>query len=219
MGTDDSRERASAHYDDLAILYEKARPAYPELALRWMLGDSPLHVTDVGAGTGKLTRSLVALGHSVVAIEPSEGMRSVLRETIDGIEILDGTAEELPQVDDSVDAVLTGQAYQWFEHSSANREFARIVRPGGIVGLLFNASDRNVPWVAEMAQILVRVEKVDTHRTTLGQKARLEKRLCGRRNSRVPARPGDDVDGSTRSDSHSSSGSRLAKLDPPSAAR
>ena len=66
---DDRLERA-ASFAAVAGPYERARPGYPDDAVRWLAGETPCDVVDLGAGTGKLTRSLVALGHRVTAVEP-----------------------------------------------------------------------------------------------------------------------------------------------------
>lgn len=121
-----------------ADAYERARPAYAQEAIDWIgertgLGPGRT-VVDVGAGTGKLTRQLVATGARVVAVEPIPEMRAKL----DGVEALDGTAEELPLADGSVDLVTAGQAFHWFHPGRAVPELHRVLKAGGWVAILWN---------------------------------------------------------------------------------
>src|SRR5205809_6814367 len=83
-------------FADVADAYERARPGYPDDTVRWLAGDSPCDVVDLGAGTGKLTRSLVALGHRVVAVEPLEEMRAELLRAVPQVSALAGNAESIP---------------------------------------------------------------------------------------------------------------------------
>jgi SAM-dependent methyltransferase len=111
-------------------------------------------VLDVGAGTGKLTRALLAAGHEVVAVEPDEVMRGAFVAALPGVEVLPGTAEALPVADSSFDMVAAGQAFHWFEPESALPEFARVLRPHGTLSVIWNVRDESVPWVAELGQVL-----------------------------------------------------------------
>jgi SAM-dependent methyltransferase len=111
-------------------------------------------VLDLAAGTGKLTRLLVATGADVIAVEPVAGMRDQMIANVAGIDVLDGVAEAIPLGDESVDVVTVGQAFHWFEASVALAEMARVLRPGGGIGLLWNEADASVPWVDELATII-----------------------------------------------------------------
>ena len=95
VNRDEKRGRASS-FGEVADAYERARPGYPEDAVRWLTGDEPCDVVDLGAGTGKLTRSLVALGHRVTAVEPLAEMREHLRAAVPDATALEGSAEGLP---------------------------------------------------------------------------------------------------------------------------
>lgn len=136
-----------------AELYDRIRPSYPPEALEWLLGAHPLRVLDLGAGTGILTRVLVALGHEVIAVEPDAGMRDKLLSRSPHVLAEIGSAERIPLPDGSVDAVVAGQAYHWFDQDKAHPEIARVLKVGGVFGPLWNMRDDSVDWVKEMSQI------------------------------------------------------------------
>ena len=151
---DDHRERA-ASFAGVADVYEQARPGYPDDAVRWLAGDEPRDVVDLGAGTGKLTRSLVALGHRVTAVEPLEAMLARLRSAVPGAIPLLGRAEAIPLADGSADVVTVAQAFHWFDRPAALREIARVLRPHGRVSLVWNTRDDTEEWVAEFTDTII----------------------------------------------------------------
>ncbi|MEH1102872.1 class I SAM-dependent methyltransferase [Micromonospora sp. CPCC 205561] len=135
--------------------YDRFRPRYPEAAVRWALDglDAPARVVDLGAGTGILTRGVLALGHHVVPVEPDPGMRAQLETATPGTPALAGSAESVPLPDGAADAVLAGQAYHWFDPERAHAEIARLLRPGGLLAPIWNLRDERTAWVAELARI------------------------------------------------------------------
>jgi len=156
---DDARRRTSFGTLVDAARYDDLRPGYTTDAVDWLVGAParPLRVLDLAAGTGKLTRVLRALGHEVVAVDPSEAMLAALREASPGdpgVQVLVGTAEEVPLPDASVDAVTVGQAWHWLRPATAVAELARVLRPGGSLGLAWNARDLAVPWMAAFEQVV-----------------------------------------------------------------
>ena len=144
--------------DTHAERYERARPSYPAGAVSLLARELPIgpgrRVLDLAAGTGKLTRLLVPLGADVVAVEPLAAMRSQLASSLPTVEALEGSAEAVPVPDASVDAVTVAQAFHWFDAPAALDELARVLRPGGGLGLLWNERDDTVPWVAELSRIM-----------------------------------------------------------------
>ena len=152
-------------FADVAAEYELGRPGYaPEAvaAIRDGLGlAAGARIADVGAGTGKLTRALAAApeGFDVLAVEPFDAMRAALTAALQGVEVLDGTAEALPLPDASVDAVACGDAFHWFDGARAAPELARVIRPGGGLALLWNsaAGEAGEPWGAELGALLAGV--------------------------------------------------------------
>lgn len=115
--------------------YERGRPGYPDEALAPLALSPGLVVLDLAAGSGKLTRRLVESGAEVIAVEPVAEMRAALPE---GVRTLDGTAEEIPLDDASVDLVTVAQAFHWFDADAALAEIHRVLRPGGRLALLWN---------------------------------------------------------------------------------
>ncbi|MGV9216183.1 class I SAM-dependent methyltransferase [Micromonospora sp. RB23] len=134
--------------------YDRFRPRYPEAAVRWALdGLRDAHVVDLGAGTGILTRQVLALGHDVTPVEPDPGMRAQLDAATAGCSALAGGAEAIPLPDDAADAVVVGQAYHWFDRDRAHAEIARVLRGGGTFAPIWNLRDERVAWVAELGRI------------------------------------------------------------------
>ena len=155
-------EVAAAGFSDAAD-YEAARPSYPPDAVAWFVEHLRIEpgrrVVDLAAGTGKLTRLLAPAGADLIAAEPVAGMRATFRSVLPGVPVMGTTAEHLAFRDDSLDAVTVAQAFHWFDHDAAIGELARVLRPGGRVGLVWNARDRSVDWVDRIWGIMDRVEK------------------------------------------------------------
>ncbi|MFI9504802.1 class I SAM-dependent methyltransferase [Nocardia sp. NPDC052566] len=137
-----------------AVAYAEHRPDYAPAAVRWALEPAPgLRVLDLGAGTGKLTGTLIALGADVIAVEPDPAMLIELRRALPDIRALPGSAEAIPLPDGSVDAVLAGNAMHWFDMAVAGAEIARVLAPGGILAGLWNVMDDRVDWIAGLERI------------------------------------------------------------------
>ena len=95
-------------------------------------------VLDLGAGTGKLTEVLARRYAHVIAVEPLPELRAFLEQRVRSADVRDGRAEDIPVADAGVDAVLAGQAFHWFANDIAVAEIARVLRPGGVLALLWN---------------------------------------------------------------------------------
>ncbi len=126
--------------------YERGRPGYPPaavdfLATRLRLGPGRM-VVDLAAGTGKLTRPLLATGAEVVAVEPVAEMRAALPADA---RVVDGTAEAMPLPTASADAVAVAQAFHWFDGDAALAEIHRVLRPGGALALVWNRRQMDDP--------------------------------------------------------------------------
>lgn len=138
-------EVAARGFSSAADVYERARPGYAREAVAWLcerMGIGPGRtVLDLAAGTGKLTRDLVPSGATVIAVEPLDEMRVYLERALPQVESLSGTAEQIPLEDGSVDAVVCGQAFHWFDPDCALPEIHRVIRPGGALALVYNSRD------------------------------------------------------------------------------
>lgn len=141
-------------FGTVAGAYERSRPGYPAEAVRWLIGDRPRRVIDLGAGTGKLTRDLVAYGHNVVAVEPSGPMLVQLRQVLPSTDARQGTAESIPAEDASFDVVVMAQAFHWVDREVAVPEIARVLRPGGRLALVWNLRDESERWVHDLWQVI-----------------------------------------------------------------
>jgi SAM-dependent methyltransferase len=148
------RRQLSSSFGAAALAYAEHRPDYAEAAVRWALEGAPgPRVLDLGAGTGKLTAGLLALGVEVTAVEPDPEMRGELRRALPEARALAGGAEAIPLPDGSVDAVLAGNAMHWFDMEVAGPEIARVLAPGGTLAGLWNTLDDRVDWIAGLAEV------------------------------------------------------------------
>jgi SAM-dependent methyltransferase len=138
----DERLLLGSSFGAAAIAYAEHRPDYAQAAVRWALERAPgSRVLDLGAGTGKLTATLVSLGAEVIAVEPDPAMLTELRRALPTVRALPGSAEAVPLPDASVDAVLAGNAMHWFDMNIAGPEIARVLEPDGILAGLWNVFD------------------------------------------------------------------------------
>jgi ubiquinone/menaquinone biosynthesis C-methylase UbiE len=149
-----TRTELAGSFDAIAAAYELGRPEYPDAVLDWWdeLGAfEPGHlVLDLAAGTGKLTR-LLPIVCELHAVEPLANMRTEFVAAVPDVDVLDGTAEQIPYPDDTFDTVLVAQAFHWFDQDIALDEIARVLKPGGGLGLVWNEDDSTAaPWLAKV---------------------------------------------------------------------
>jgi len=144
--------RASGlEFGNAAADYERGRPDWPTAVLDALPLGPEAEVLDLAAGTGKLTRLLAGRYARVVAVEPDDGMRAL----IEGVESLCGTAEAVALPDGSVDAVFVAEAFHWFDGEQAVQEIARVLRPRGVLALMWNTDWEFDPDVPEEASELL----------------------------------------------------------------
>lgn len=141
-------------FGSVAEAYDRGRPGYPRAGAAWLTGPEPLTVLELGAGTGKLTAELVALGHDVHAVDPDPRMLAVLERRLRGVRTSVAAAEQLPLVDGSVDVVVAAQALHWFDLDRALPEIARVLKPGGRIGAVWNQRDERIPWVRRLGELI-----------------------------------------------------------------
>jgi SAM-dependent methyltransferase len=157
----DIHDAALRGFSREAAAYGRGRPEYPAELGGWLAGTLRLGpgrtVADVGAGTGKFTRLVAATGARTIAVEPVAAMRAQL-QALPGVEALEGTAQALPLPGASLDAVVCAQAFHWFASAEVLDEFARALRPGGRLGLVWNVRDESVDWVAQITRIITPYE-------------------------------------------------------------
>lgn len=172
---------ARAGFAAAADAYERGRPEYPDVAIRWLVERLRLRpgvtVVDLAADTGKLSRPLAGTGATVRAVEPVDAMRAAIGS---GIEAIAGTAEAIPLPDRSADAVTVGQAFHWFDGDRALAEIHRILRPSGWLALVWNARRMDDPMHVAIEQLIGPCcEQVPRHRHGAWRQAFAHWRLFG----------------------------------------
>ncbi len=151
---DDETLRHASSFGPVADAYERGRPSFPREAAAWLVGQEAATVLELGAGTGKLTRELVALGHDVHATDPDPAMLKVLSRHLPDTRVSEASAEEIPVPDRSVDVVVAAQCYHWFDLDRALPEIARVLRPGGHLALVWNYRNDKIPWVRRLGKLI-----------------------------------------------------------------
>ncbi|MFT8391674.1 MAG: class I SAM-dependent methyltransferase [Sporolactobacillus sp.] len=143
-----------------AGIYSHYRPNYPEALIDDLINAAGLtnrsSVADVGAGTGIFTRQLAARGLPVAAIEPNEGMRQEamhLSAPFAAIKFIAAPAEAIPLPDGSVDLITAAQAFHWFDAVAFRKECRRLLKPRGVVALIWNSRDSEAPLTQDCARI------------------------------------------------------------------
>ena len=145
----------------MAADYDRYRPAPPPQALDWLIPPDATAVLDLAAGTGAVTRLLIGRAPRVVAVEPDERMRAVLAARCPEAEVLAGWGDDIPLPDTSVDAVVIASAWHWLDPDRAVPEIARVLRPGGVLGVIWVSRDTRVDWVAEFNGLMREAREAD----------------------------------------------------------
>lgn len=147
------------NFASVADAYESGRPDYPPAVSGAIGAELELapgaRILDLAAGTGKLTRRLLAGGFDVVAVEPQESLRAKLAQAVGADRVLDGVAEAIPLPDGAVAAVTVADAFHWFDQGPALAEMARVLVPGGGLALLSMAPDwSGATWAEEVGELI-----------------------------------------------------------------
>ncbi len=155
----DIHHAAQCGFSRASSTYVSGRPGYPIEVDSWLrdtLGVGPNKlVVDLGAGTGKFTAHLVRTGADVIAVEPVQPMLDELRRGYPSVRAQEGSATRIPLDDASADALFCAQAFHWFASSQTLEEIKRVLKPGGILGLIWNLRDETVDWVAALSRIMI----------------------------------------------------------------
>lgn len=154
----DIHQAARSGYSNAADLYVKGRPDYPAEVNQWLRDDLAVgagtKVLELGAGTGKFTRYIAETGADLIALEPLAAMRETMQKILPDIEIIAGQAEDIPLDEASQDVVICAQAFHWFANDRTMAEIARVLKPGGRLGLIWNRRDQRTDWVAALTDIM-----------------------------------------------------------------
>ena len=145
------RDARGLSFGTVAETYERGRPDWPPEVLEVVPVPPDSEVLDLAAGTGRLTR-LLAMRHRVIAVEPDDAMRALIA----GAQALPGTAEAVPLGDSCVDAVFVWEAFHWFDGERAVAEIARVLRPHGVLAILFQADSELEPPLSDEARTFLR---------------------------------------------------------------
>lgn len=155
MATDSTPSTTAAlSFGNVVEAYDRGQPGYPREAVAWLTGEQPRSILELGAGTGKLTEHLVALGHDVHATDPDPRMLERLADRIPELRVSQTSAEEIPAADATFDLVIAGNSYEWFNHDRALPEIARVLRRGGSLAIVRNLRDERIPWVKRLGNLI-----------------------------------------------------------------
>ena len=158
--TEKIHDVAARGFQIASEVYDRGRPEYPQSAVEHLLRQlnvgSASTVVELGAGTGKFTRILAAslpAETKVIAVEPVEGMRNKFSALLPAVQLLAGSAEKIPLASKTAGAVIAAQSFHWFDGPAALQEIHRVLQPGGKLGLIWNARDESVDWVAKLEEL------------------------------------------------------------------
>ena len=165
-GAGEEKKLRSGSFGEVASTYERFRPGPPPAAIAWMLPDSATTVIDLGAGTGAMTRDLVGQVDRVFAIEPDDRMRGILASKLPEVTALSGTGESIPLATSSVDVVLAATSWHWMEADRALQETARVLVPGGTLGVVWAGPDPDGPFISQAQAMLSGMPAGDAESTT-----------------------------------------------------
>ena len=149
-------------FSDRVEDYVRYRPGYPRELLQVLRQDcgltSDAAIADIGCGPGNLAKLFLDNGNTVFGVEPNAEMRMAGERAFQGFprfSPIEGRAEATSLLSASVDFVVAGQAFHWFEPTATRAEFRRILKPGGWVALVWNERAGASPFDDAYEAILV----------------------------------------------------------------
>jgi ubiquinone/menaquinone biosynthesis C-methylase UbiE len=153
---------STERFSDRVEQYARYRPRYPHALFHLLLRKVPLPaiVADIGSGTGILTDQLLQAGYEVIAVEPNGPMRNAAEQqlaTRPAFRSVDGTAEETKLSANAVDLITCAQSFHWFDREKCRTEFDRILRPNGLIALIWNDRAQNDPFMDRYDDVLTKL--------------------------------------------------------------
>lgn len=155
---DQTRRSHGSAFDRAAGVYATSRPGYPRESAAWLAGTTAQRVLDLGAGTGAFTAALGELGHEVIAADPSQAMLYELGAVASRARRVQSRGEQLPFSDSCFDVVTVAGAFHWMDSELAVPELARVLRPQGTLGFVYNTREEDTPWATELTALLTSVQ-------------------------------------------------------------
>lgn len=153
--------KPTERFSDRVSDYLKYRPSYPAEILKTLSQECGLNtnstIADIGSGTGKLTQLLLTKNYPVIGVEPNKEMREAAEAILEGYDKFVSVAGESANTKlekDSVDLIVSAQAFHWFEPVSTKKEFVRILKPEGRIALIWNQRDTSSPFQKAYDQML-----------------------------------------------------------------
>lgn len=152
---DDEKSQRASSFGEVAQNYDSFRPPPADSALSWILEDRRAEAAlDLGAGTGACTRLLLAHANQVTAVEPDPRMRDILGQEVRQATVLEGRGESIPLSDACVDAVFASSSWHWMEPEQTLSEVGRVLRPGGVLGVLWSGPDLESPFMVQARNLM-----------------------------------------------------------------
>ena len=148
------KAQRAGSFGTVASHYERYRPGPPAAAVDWIIPSRVETAVDLGAGTGALSRLLLDRAANVVAVEPDDRMRAVLRDEVPGARALEGRGESIPLPDGSADAVLASSSWHWMDPVPTLEEVGRVLVPGGVLGVLWSGPDPEGSFISQARALL-----------------------------------------------------------------
>lgn len=155
-------DNAKARFSNRVADYVRYRPGYPEevMALLRQAGlCSGSKVADIGSGTGIFSKLLLDADHEVFAVEPNAEMRAAAEDLLGkspSFHSIAASGEETTLPDQSMDWVVSAQAFHWLDRERARTEFSRLLKPAGSIALIWNVRQTDsTPFLREYEDLLL----------------------------------------------------------------